>query len=232
MKITREFFKGDLFLPAMNPSITDNSEVNSLQNFINTYSEKCLIECFGYTLFELVKEANAIIEANKLVDIQTNPNDIQAVDQKWIDLIQGEVVTLENGQKKRWKGLSYKSLSTLEENDLSFITNYVYYFYERSEYVGKSTTGDVKLQAEGSKPFNAGYKTSIAWNNFVDEVVGVSNSNTGNVQTSDFGQYINWYSGNTEFSLYQYIIYKNNLDKSTYEHFAPKLFKKINEFGI
>ena len=58
-----------------------------------------LVLCFGYTLFELVKEANTLIEANS------------PVDQKWKDLIKGEIVTLENGQKKRWKGLIVRNES-------------------------------------------------------------------------------------------------------------------------
>lgn len=220
MIINRSFFKGDLFLPAMSPSITDDENVNSLQSFIDTYSEKCLIDCFGYTLFDELK--------SNLEDDKAKSGS----DDKWKKLIEGEIVTLTDGRKKRWKGLAYKSLSTSEENDFSFITGYVYYFYERSEYVSKSTTGDVKLKAEGSIIANAGYKTSIAWNNFVDEVVGFGNSNIGNVQTSDFGEYIDWSTGNNEFSLYGYIRYKNDLDKNNYKYFSPKLFKKINEFGI
>ena len=220
MKITREFFKGDLFLPAMKPSITDNNEVNSLQDFINGYTEKCLIECFGYTLFELVKTNSQEDKAKDGVDV------------KWKNLIEGEIITMSDGSKKRWKGIAHKSISTLDSNDLSFIANYVYFFYERSEYIAKSTTGDVKLKAEGSVMANAGYKTSIAWNQFVDEVVGVSNSNKGIVLRSDFGSYIDWFSGNNEFSLYEFIIYKNSLIADTYPYFAPKYFRRINEFGI
>jgi hypothetical protein len=226
MVITRSFFKGDLFLPAMKPSITDEDTVNSLQEFINGYSEKCLIECFGYTLFSEVKENS---------DGQSAKTDAA---EKWKNLIDGEIVTMEDGSKKRWRGINYKSISTASANDMSFIANYVYFFYERSEYVTKSTTGDVTLTAAGSTPANAGYKTSIVWNKFVDLVVGRSGSdrgllrNRGILLESDFGFYVDWYSDNNDFSLYDFILYKNKLVKNTYAFFAPKYFSKINEMGI
>jgi hypothetical protein len=226
MEITRSFFKGDLFLPAMKPSITDEDTVNSLQEFIDGYSEKCLIECFGYTLFAEVKLNS---------EGQVAKDDAA---QKWKDLIDGEIVTMEDGSKKRWRGINYKSISTASANDMSFIANYVYFFYERSEYVTKSTTGDVTLTAAGSMPANAGYKTSIVWNMFVDLVVGRSGltkdltRNRGIILESDFGYYVDWFSDNNDFSLYDFILYKNRLVKDTYAFFAPKYFRKINEMGI
>jgi hypothetical protein len=219
MIITREYFKGDLFTPAMRPSITDNEDTNSINFFIKEYSSKCLLECFGYTLFEQVV-ANISGDSAKEDSLQ-----------KWKDLINGEIIILSDGQKKRWKGLAYKIDPTDTSKNYSFIANYIYFFFERNSSIAKSTTGDKVLESEGSMVANQSYKVSIAWNNFVNEVVGCV-ENKAYLIENEFGHYVDWYSGNTEFSLYEFIRYKNDLDPTTYPNFQPKYFKQINSFGI
>lgn len=219
MKINRTYFKGDLFTPMMKASVTDSSNLNELDLFIEEYSAQCYLKCFGYIL---------------LSEINLNLTDgavKEAADQKWKDLINGEIVTLADGSKRNWKGLTYKLNVNDENNSYGLAANYVYFFFERSQYVTKSTTGDQKPNAANSNHVNPGYKASIAWNKFVDEVVGV-NSINNNVIKSDFGFGIDWYSNRRDFSLYEYIKYKNSLDANTYKDFQPTYFSKINEFGI
>ena len=222
MKIDRTYFKGDLFVPAMKPSVTDTGNTNELDGFIETYGNECILKCFGYTLAELVI-------ANTETDSMNAKSDAE---QKWKDLIDGEIVTFADGSKRRWKGLAYKSNNTDENKSMSLLANYIYFFYERSNYVAKSTTGDQKPDAFNATAVNAGYKTSIAWNKFVDEVVGVGYNSDGKVIETDFGYGIDWYSAIKDFSLYEYIKYKNDLVSDTYPFFQPTYFRKINELGI
>ena len=220
MKIDRTYFKGNLFVPMMKASVTDISDTNELDSFIEEYSNQCYLKCFGYTLLSEIND--------NVQDGNVNEN----ADQKWKDLINGEIVTLADGIKRNWKGLTYKINESDENNSYGFAANYIYYFFERSQFVTKSTTGDQKPDAINATSVNPGYKVSIAWNKFVDEVVGFNNAVNMNIIKSDFGHGIDWYSNQRDFSLYEYIQYKNNLVLDTYANFQPSYFSKINELGI
>lgn len=220
MKIDRTYFKGDLFVPMMKASVTDTSDTNELDSFIEEYSNQCYLKCFGYTLLSEIKSN------------MENDSVKEDADQKWKDLIEGEIVTLSDGTKRNWKGLTYKINESDEKNSYGFAANYVYYFFERSQFVTKSTTGDQKPDAVNATSVNPGYKISIAWNKFVDEVVGFNNASNRTIIESDFGIGIDWYSNQRDFSLYEYIRYKNSLIADTYANFQPSFFSKINELGL
>lgn len=221
MIINRTYFVGDLYIPSMKPSITEVDSSLNADSTIEEYSKDCLVKSFGFDLFLKVEE-NLDGDSAKAT-----------ADQKWKDLINGETVTLDTGVKKQWRGLAYKNIDSATSKNVSFIADYVYFFNERKDFITKSMTGDVELEAINAISSNPGYKASIAFNKFVDEVVGVSGKgNTARVGVSDFGEYLDWYGNNNYFSLYEFINYKNGIDPDTYPNFAPKYWGKINSFGI
>jgi hypothetical protein len=220
MIITKQYFIGDLYIPSMKPSITDEASALGTDFTIEEYSKDCLVKSFGFDLFLKVVE-NLEVDSAK-----------SGSEQKWKDLIDGEIVTLDSGVKKQWKGLAYKNIDSADAKNKSFIANYVYFFNERKNFVVKSGTGDVELEAANAINANPGFKASIAYNAFVDEVVGAGNSNIAKIGVSDFGEYVDWYCNNNYFSLYEFINYKNGIDPTTYPNFSPHRFSKINSFGI
>ena len=76
MIIDKTYFKGEIYIPHANPSITDGvlSEGAKLNDFIDEYERDCLIKSLGYNLFIQLENEIDITKPNKLKD---------STDEKW-----------------------------------------------------------------------------------------------------------------------------------------------------
>ena len=209
-------FVNDIYLPQAKPSVTDPLVVeNKVNDFIQDYENDCLLKCLGYTLF------NEFI-ANVLPDGTWDTG----TPIKWDKLLTGDTVTADDGSTLIWKGITHQNVNV----EKCLIAQYVYIHFESDDHITRSLIGDVVEEGENSLKINPTQKVVKAWNVFVDWTEGLNSDLI--IGSSAFGEYVDWSSGSTELSLYQYINFMNDLDATTYAFFKPKRWKRINEFGI
>lgn len=226
MIIDNGYFIDEIFIPHAKPSITDDVVAISanMTSFIETYSREALIKCLGYALF---KEFSSELDPNA-------PNGLKATaDIKWNELLNGKEYTDPDGNLVYWKGIRHKTGNVYNK---SFLADYTYFFYEKSEDDDRTGTGNVKQQTKNAVVVSKAPKVIAAWRRFVKDVQGEQVIPTF-VHKNFCGQEwiggVDWYGqGSHEVSLYKFINDSNKLVPDTYAKFFPFYFTNINQFGI
>ncbi len=221
--INNTYFIGEIYLPHAKPSITDGItgvDANVLE-FIAEYAEECLIKSLGDNLAPLLFA--------ELDPTETNALKVGA-DVKWDDLVNGDVYPDPiTGKDVNWKGIRYKNISTGVYNR-SFLANYVYFFFEQSDFITRSNTGNVLIESENSSRLDPNIKVVKAWRKFVNQVQGEIDNAA--IIVKDYGYGIDWFSGGSNVSMYKFINDINETTPDTYPDFNPKTWERINQFGI
>lgn len=225
MIINNSYFTGDIYIPHAKPSITDDVSgvENEILSFIEDYERECLLNCLGYELF---------IEFEKNLD-STQPDGLSGdADSKWHDLLNGkEYQYPDSGGTKIWRGLRYKSNPSKDYNK-SLIAYYVYFFYERYDYITRSDAGHQQPESKNSERVSPTLKVVTAWNKFVDHVQG--RENKPKVDFKSGYAIVDYFdpSVNLDVSLYDFIRNSNELQEDTYKGFKPKNWSRMNRYGI
>lgn len=222
MIIDNTYFKNEIYIPQAKPSMTSSvtSVAAEISEFIAEYVEEALIECLGSKLaYEFISNLDSTKD-NGLKD---------SADAKWNTLLNGEDYIDSEGESKKWKGIRYKSIEANPYNK-SLLAYYVYYFFERDFDITRSNIGNQQEEGEGGRRVSADVKTVKAFNKFIDLVQGKELKPV--VIQKSYGHGIDYYNGGQKINMYQYIQDKNALVEDTYEDFNPKVWRRINQFGI
>ena len=217
MIIDNSYFVNEIFIPHAKPSISDDVTAVSadITSFIDTYSKECLIKCLGYALFKEFSEQLDFSKPNGLKD---------GANAKWDKLLNGH---------EEWKGIRYKTTS---EYNKSFLADYVYYFYEKSEDDDRVGIGNVKQSGKNSTLVSKTPKVVAAWRRFFNAVQGgqyfpsIYTMTMPVLGVNGFG--IDWLAQSEEMTLYKYIKDTNTATPDTYVAFKPFSFTNANQFGI
>jgi len=226
MIIDNSYFIDEIFIPHAKPSVTDDITAVSadIASFINTYAKECLVKCLGYALF---KEFSAELDSTKPNGLKTD------ADEKWNKLLNGTEYTDATGALAEWKGIRFKSKDVYNK---SFLADYVYYFYEKSEDDDRVGLGNVKQVGKNSVSVSKTPKVNAAWRRFFNAVQG--GQNFPSIHTMSFpaigvsGFGIDWMAQNNEASLYSFINNANLEAPDTYKDFKPYSFTNANQFGL
>lgn len=223
MIISNAYFTGELYIPHAKPGISDDvTEVSgAITGFINEYAEECLVKCLGIELFYELNSVLDIAKPNGLVDGSLD---------KWNALLNGSnYLDPASGKTINWRGIRYKNGST--EYNKSFLANYVYFFYEKNDYITRSDAGHQILEAKNATTVLPTEKVIRAWNKFVEMVQGAGPSvNYGYKHGMPF---VDYYNQNSQIvSLSKFIKDSNKLSNEVYPNYNPHVFRRINTFGI
>lgn len=223
MIIDSTYFKNSIYIPHAEPSMSDSvtSVDNDLTSKINEYSRECLIKCLGYSLFNSFSSNLDKSKPNGLKD---------TAEAKWDTLLNGEVYVNPKGETVEWRGIRWENVKDGGYTH-SFLAYYVYYFYEQDDYITRSSIGHQKDEAKNAERVTPTHKVVNAWRRFFKIVQGDTELKSI-VYYKDYGYGIDFYTGDGEITLYQYIIDKNNLIADTYPGFKPKLWLNKNQYGI
>lgn len=224
MIIDNTYFKGELYIPHAKPGITDDvTEVDgAVTDFIEEYVAECLLKCLGYDLYREFSLVLDKAKSNGLVD--GSPI-------KWDQLLNGHVYTDPNSSKTiAWRGIRYEAIPDGGYNK-SFLANYVYYFYEKDDYITRSDAGHQILNAANAENVLPTAKVTRAWNKMVDMIQGANNNplygyKNGMPWVDHFNQ------NNQEVSLSKFIKDSNAILDETYANYTPQVFSKLNAFGL
>ena len=224
MIIDNTYFKGELYIPHAKPGITDDvTEVDgAIINFIDEYVVECLIKSLGYDLYS---EFSAVLDKAK-------PNGLtDGTEEKWNQLLNGfSYIDPISSKTVAWRGIRYKSIATGDYNK-SFLANYVYYFYEKNDYITRSDAGHQILKATNAENVLPNEKVTRAWNKMVDMIQGANRGpNYGYKNGMPYVDYFN--QNNQEVSLSKFIKDSNIILDGTYANYNPYVFGKLNAFGL
>lgn len=230
------YYKDEIFIPHAQPSVNGavSATGNEVQSFIDKYEEDALIKCLSY---KLAMEFIANLDPTKDIGLK------DGFDSKWDHLLNGHEYEY-NGETKTWRGLRWKRFNE-DEYGLSFLADYVYYFYERSDYITRSDVGhqvEVAANADGRTPAQA---VTEAWNRFVTAVQG-SSTNQPAIYTDEYGAMVgaDYYGnkGNEPMPLYDFIneynkVYtelygEEQIEDVPFRDFECHVWNNINQFGI
>lgn len=220
MILKNEYFIDEIFIPHAKASITDDVTAvgNDILAFIEVYEEEALVKCLGYQLY---KEFVNNIDISKSTLIKEDS------DLKWDKLLNGTEYTNQSGELVFWKGIRWKSRDTYNK---SFLADYVYYNYEKSNDDDRVGIGNVKQEGNNSTVVSKTPKVIAAWRRFFAAVQG------GGIEPSfvqnKHGVGIDWYGSNNQKTLYGFINDMNNISANTYPNFKPHSFYNANQFGI
>ena len=224
MIIDTTYFKGDIYIPHAKPGISNPATGVSVDviDFINQYASECLFDCLGPQLYEDLK-LNLDSNETSWVDA--------LADAKWDELVNGKTYTDPNsGLEIIWRGIRYISDFEGSTYDKSFLANYVYFFYEKKEYITRSGTGHEKENAHNAETVTPTHKVVNSWNKFVSLVQG------DEAPELLYGEYIGYgidhYVGGSKVSLYKFINDSNEIAENTYANFNPKTWRKMNQFNV
>jgi len=222
MIINNTYFKGEIYLPQAKPGITSNvTEVDGeILDFIYDYSESCLEYCLGLELFLDFKDNLDNKKENGLKDL---------ADPKWDLLLNGHIYNDINGNKKRFKGIRYKS-GREDCYDRSFLAYYVYFFYESNQFIQTVGIGDVKPKVKNAEVVSPSFKVTKAWRRFYKMVQGETNAPI--LYKSNHGCGVDYFRNKGESTLYGFINDMNKIDETNYPNFDPKDWNNINQYGI
>lgn len=226
MIIDNGYFIDEIFIPHAKPSITDDVTAvgADMTSFIDTYSREALIKCLGYALFKEFSEQLDPAQSNGLKP---------AADAKWNELLNGKEYTDTAGNLVYWKGIRHK---TGDVYNKSFLADYTYFFYEKSEDDDRTGVGNVKQQAKNARVVSKTPKVVAAWRRFVKDVQGHDRVPTlvrKNFCGHEWIGGIDWYGQHDqEVSLYKFINDANAASPEIYAKFKPFYFTNINNFGI
>jgi len=224
MIISNAYFTGELYIPHAKPGISDGvTEVSgAVIDFINEYAEECLVKCLGYDLFY---ELSLVLDTAK-------PNGLaDGSPIKWDVLLNGSTyIDPNSGRTINWRGIRYKSVQDGDYNK-SFLANYVYFFYEKNDYITRSDAGHQILEAKNATTVLPTEKVIRAWNKFVEMVQGSGPSI--NYGYKNGMPYVDHYNQNSQIvSLSKFIKDSNTILDETYANYNPHVFSAINTFGI
>lgn len=224
MIITSKYMINEIYIAHAKPSavkgvIGVSSDVDA---FIEKYSEDCLLKCLGYPLLKNFKEN---------LDINQKSGLVEGADQKWDDLLNGMEYTDPNGNLVKWKGIRYKNFSTEDAPyDMSFLAQYVYFFYEKNYADARSSMGHQKAKAKNADRQTPNFKITEAWRRFYDNVQGAP---FREVTCNQYGYGIDYYANHDGVTLYKFIKDANALVEDTYPDFKPTDWgRNMNQFGI
>lgn len=223
MIVNNTYFKGEIFIPHAKPSITDSTTgvADEILDFIGEYEQECLINCLGTSLFNDFI-INIDVNEPTLIDINS--------DEKWDRLMNGHDYNCpDTGDEKIWRGIRWKSISTGDYNR-SFLAYYIYFFYERKQYISNTTTGHQIEEAENAETVTPTMKVVGAWRKFVSLVQGIEQHREVVVNNGFIG--VDYYKGDQFVSLYTFIEDMNKKQEGYYANFNPKKWVNINQFGI
>jgi hypothetical protein len=240
MIIDNTYLKGEIYIPHAKPGIKDSvtGVETEVISFISEYANDCLFKCLGPQL-----------HADLLLNLDENETTwVDALaDAKWNDLVNGkEYVDPVSNLNVVWKGIRYTNLFNGSVYDRSFLAYYVYFFYEKKDYVTRAGIGHQEEKPSNATLTTPTQKVVNAWNKFVTHVQGddvqpvniYSNSglllhsiNGGNINSIK-GIGLDYFKGNSETSLYKFIEDSNIISEGTYANFKPKFWTRINQFGI
>ena len=223
MIIDNTYFIDEIYIPNAKPSVTSNitSVSASILNFISEYERECLIESLGYQLY---KEFSDNLDSTKSNGLKVG------ADAKWDDLLNGKAYTNSDGKAVEWLGVRRKAKSSDTTYSKSFIAQYVYFFYEQNANTTNTGVGHIVEDVKNATVLTSPPKVFKAWNKFVDIVQGKKVSPT--YMQGRYGTGVDYFNYEWGISLYKFIQDQNELVKDTYANFTPKLWTRINEFGL
>ena len=139
--IDRDYFYGDINLPA--------SKYDSKDDFINKYEKELLIKLFGYTLYKLIAAYD-----------KDNPT---ASPERIRDIVTGKEFEMD-GYTYKWNGL-------INEEKVSPIAYYVYYYYLKDKQTATTNTGEAKTEKINAINTTSNQKLTQAWSK-LKEIIG------------------------------------------------------------
>lgn len=150
----------------------------NLQEFIDKYEKKFLLELFGVTFY------NELIAGLTPVPVEppTDPETFEPIPQKWLDLV--------------------------NDTDLkAMIANYVYYWWKRDETTQSMGISETKPKAENATVTNSVDKQVRAWNEMVRMVrlFDLSTTTYPNFIRRYWRRYNYWYHGCDVPEIYYFI---------------------------
>tara|TARA_R110002167_G_scaffold106307_1_gene272802 strand:+ start:1169 stop:2095 length:927 start_codon:yes stop_codon:yes gene_type:complete len=190
------FEKGDLYIPnndEMNASV-GLTVISDLDFYIEEYTRELLINALGIVLYE---------------ELQVALLNLQAYDQRWIDLVDGVTYTNPSGVAKRWEGLR-------GANKQSLVASFVYTKYLRNYNETFATTGVVRNDSKNATNYDATPKYIKAYNKFLGQYQA-DNLPNPITYVNRFGTNgLDWYgSESATVSLYQFLT-DSNSEKSIF----------------
>jgi len=237
--VNNTYFKNEIYIAHAKPGIADAvTEVESKVNdFINEYEQDCLIKSLGVLL---ANEFFSKLDSSR-------PNFIkEGEDAKWDELLNGKTYEKE-GKTVVWKGIRIKSKSLGDElqgglPDVSFLANYIYFFYESNFFITRGNAGSGSNKSANMETIVPNQKVVKAWNKFVQMVQGgVFNSSYPNFEGNYFekegrfgGLGVSFYNEDEMLNvpMYKFISDMNELLEGAYADFSPKQWSFMNQFGI
>lgn len=118
-----------------------DSILNDLDAYITRYEKEILIDLFGYALWKLINAYDS-----------NNPGNSP---QRIRDIVEGKEYTVD-GDLIKWNGL-------INDDKISLLSYYVYYWWVRNNGTTLHMTGVALLKSENSEPESASQKISAAW---------------------------------------------------------------------
>ena len=222
MIIDNTYFTGKIYIPYAKPGIMDSVNIDSaIIDFINEYVEDCLIKCLGPLLYE---DLLLNLDANESTWVDASS------DSKWDELVNGKTYINSNGDTVKWKGIRYKT-GLEQDKHKSFLANYVYFYYEKKEFITRSNIGHEKEVAKNADNVTPMHKVVTAWNEFVNLVQGDNDYRNVHLKESH-GYGVDFYKGSSSISLYQFIKDSNKINEGTYANFQPKNWDRMNQFNL
>lgn len=144
--INSSYFIGEKNIP--NITYADVSGV--LNNLILAHENEYLKIALGYELFLLFMPGIIVATPN----------------QRYLDILNGQDFTGENGKRKRWAGLISPATPF---NAQSPIADYVYYYWLKFNHTQTSGLGEVRSEVQNAARVSPKHKAVMAWNGMVEK---------------------------------------------------------------
>ena len=191
--------------PTTAPSIRTGLEV-----MIDIYERELLLGGLGVDLYS---------------QLQLALPDLDAADPKWKKLVEGEIYTNDNGDKKISDGL-------IGFQKQSFVAFYVFAEYMRNDNEVYTTTGVVKNTAKNAENVNPTPKFIKAHREFIKGYQGFLFQEP-RVLLNGFGSLgLDWRGNAVNVCLLEYLTDKNDLDKTSFPDFEFRFYDELTSFGI
>lgn len=224
MIIDNTYFKNEIYIPHAKPSVTDAvlAVEGDILAFIDEYARECLLSCLGRKLF---------YDFESQLD-SANANGLKAgADTKWDNLLNGLEYQNPAGETVKWRGIRFKSKPSGDTYDKSLLAYYVYFYYEKHDYITRSDVGHVEEKPDNAFNVSPREKVVKAWNKFVSLVQGKPKNPYYVTKWGLIGvDYA--HSLTDEVSLYEFIEDQNNLVPDTYDGFKSRTWERINAYGL
>jgi len=218
------YYKGDIYIPEAKPSITEEllETTNNFSEIISGYEEECFIDIFGFIFYnEFASQLN--LDRPTLLKDEAH--------EKWGWLLNGHsYLDARTNKLKAWRGIRFKTPITAEKYNRSFLAYYAYCRHERRQHVTNTTVGQIKEKVKNAQVVAPTLKVVDAWNKYVDIVQGKCKSEKVIYKHELLG--LDYYKGNKEVSLYDFIKDMNKAYTDFYKNVHFKDIRHINRFGF